>query len=289
MSLNIVFMGTPEFSVPTLHTLIKNKFDVFKVYTQPPKKSKRGQKFNPSPIEEFCKKNKISFNNPPNLNSEEELKIFKKLSPDIVVVVAYGQIIPKSFLDIVKFGFINIHASLLPKWRGAAPIQRAIMNGDKKIGVSIMKIKEKLDSGPVLMSKELELDQNATHGEMEKNKGFFDGDLVRYDKDKKISERAITSYKVLDKNTNSTLLILNPVTGRKHQIRKQLFSIGFPVIGDSKYNFPENKINKYHNLMLHAYSIKFMINEKKYEYSVNIPAYFKKMLLKKRLTLFKNS
>ena len=178
MSLNIVFMGTPEFSVPTLHTLIKNKFNVFKVYTQPPKKSKRGQKVNPSPIEEFCKKNKISFSNPPNLNSEEELKIFKKLSPDIVVVVAYGTIIPKSFLDVVKLGFINIHASLLPKWRGAAPIQRAIMNGDKKIGVSIMKIKEKLDSGPVLTSKELELDQNVTHGEMEKKLSLMGADLL---------------------------------------------------------------------------------------------------------------
>ena len=178
MSLNIVFMGTPEFSVPTLHTLIKNKFNVFKVYTQPPKKSKRGQKVNPSPIEEFCKKNKISFSNPPNLNSEEELKIFKKLSPDIVIVVAYGQIIPKSFLDVVKLGFINIHASLLPKWRGAAPIQRAIMNGDKKIGVSIMKIKEKLDRGPVLTSKELELDQNVTHGEMEKKLSLMGADLL---------------------------------------------------------------------------------------------------------------
>ena len=126
------------------------------------------------------------------------------------------------------------------------------------------------------------------HGEMEKNKGLFDGDLIRYDKDRKISEHAITNYKVLDKNTNSTLLILNPITGRKHQIRKQLFSIGFPVIGDSKYNFPESKINKNKNLMLHAYSIKFMINEKKYKYTVNVPDYFKKMLLKKRLTLFKN-
>jgi len=178
MSLNIVFMGTPEFSVPTLEALINNKLNVVKVYTQPPKKSKRGQKINPSPIEEFCKKNKISFSNPPNLNSEEELKIFKKLSPDIVVVVAYGTIIPKSFLDVVKFGFINIHASLLPKWRGAAPIQRAIMNGDKKIGVSIMKIKEKLDSGPVLMSKELELDQNVTHGEMEKKLSLMGADLL---------------------------------------------------------------------------------------------------------------
>ena len=127
------------------------------------------------------------------------------------------------------------------------------------------------------------------HGEMEKVKGIFADNLIRYDKDRKISERAITNYKVLDKNTNSTLIILNPITGRKHQIRKQLFSIGFPVIGDSKYNFPENKINKNNNLMLHAYSIKFMINDKKYKYTVNEPDYFKKMLLKKRLTLFKNS
>ena len=178
MSLNIVFMGTPEFSVPPLHALIKNKFNILKVYTQPPKKSKRGQKVNSSPIEEFCIKNKISFSNPPNLNSKEELNSFKNLSPDIVVVVAYGQIIPKFFLDIVKSGFINIHASLLPKWRGAAPIQRAIMNGDKKIGVSIMKIKEKLDSGPILMSKEIELDQNATHGEMEKKLSLMGADLL---------------------------------------------------------------------------------------------------------------
>tara|TARA_B100001964_G_scaffold79987_1_gene90275 strand:- start:645 stop:1565 length:921 start_codon:yes stop_codon:yes gene_type:complete len=127
------------------------------------------------------------------------------------------------------------------------------------------------------------------HGEIIKAKGIFSGDLIRYDKNRKVSEHAITNYKILDKNSNSTLLILNPLTGRKHQIRKQLFSIGFPVIGDSKYNIPENKITKNKNLMLHAYSIKFMINEKKYNYTVDVPDYFKKMLLKKKLTLFKNS
>jgi len=168
MSLNIVFMGTPEFSVPTLDLLIKNKFNVVKVYTQPPKKSKRGQKINPSPIEEYCRKNKISFKNPEILNTQAELKTFKELSANLIVVVAYGKIIPKSFLNIPKFGFINIHASLLPRWRGAAPIQRAIMNGDKKIGVSIMKIEEKLDSGPVLASREFDLDKNENHGEVEK-------------------------------------------------------------------------------------------------------------------------
>ena len=168
MSLKIVFMGTPSFSVPVLEALIKNKFSVITVYTQPPKKSKRGQKINPSSIEEISKKNKLNIRNPINLNNDEEFKIFKELSPDMVVVAAYGQIIPKIFLNIPKFGFINIHASLLPKWRGAAPVQRAIMNGDKKIGVSIMKIEEKLDSGPILASKEIELNQNITHGEIEK-------------------------------------------------------------------------------------------------------------------------
>jgi len=168
MPLKIVFMGTPEFSVPTLEALIKNKFNIISVYTQPPAKSNRGQKINVTPIEEFSKKNKLNFRNPKNLNSEEEFKIFKGLSTDLVIVVAYGQIIPKNFLELAKLGFINIHASLLPKWRGAAPIQRAIMNRDTKTGVSIMKIEEKLDSGPVLSVKELDLDQNITYGEVEK-------------------------------------------------------------------------------------------------------------------------
>ena len=138
MPLKIVFMGTSEFSIPTLEALIKNKFDILSVYSQPSKKSKRGLKINPSPIEVFSKKNKLNFRNPKNLNTDEEFNIFKKLSADLVVVVAYGQLIPKNFLNITKFGFINIHASLLPSWRGATPIQRAIINGDKKIGISII-------------------------------------------------------------------------------------------------------------------------------------------------------
>ena len=178
MSLKIVFMGTPEFSIPSLEALIKNKFNILNIYTQPPKKSKRGQKINASPIEEFSKKNNLNFRNPINLNSEKELKIFKKLSADLVVVVAYGQLIPKIYLKTAKLGFINIHASLLPKWRGAAPIQRAIMNGDKKTGVSVMKIEEKLDSGPVLATKELKLDQSSTYGQTEKRLSKIGADLL---------------------------------------------------------------------------------------------------------------
>ena len=178
MSLKIVFMGTPDFSVPSLEALVKNKFNILNVYTQPPKKSQRGQKVNASQIEEFSKKNNLDFKNPVNLNNEEELEIFKKLSADLVVVVAYGQLIPKVYLKTTKLGFINIHASLLPKWRGAAPIQRAIMNGDKKTGVSVMKIEEKLDSGPVLATKELELDQSSTYGEIEKKLSNIGADLL---------------------------------------------------------------------------------------------------------------
>ena len=171
-------MGTPEFSVPALEALIKNKFNVLAVYTQPPKESKRGQKINPSPIEKFSKKHKLNFRNPINLNNDEEFRIFKELSTDLVVVVAYGQIIPKNFLGVAKFGFINIHASLLPKWRGAAPIQRAIMNGDIKTGVSIMKIEEELDSGPVLTIKKLDLNQNSTYGEIERKLSVIGADAL---------------------------------------------------------------------------------------------------------------
>jgi methionyl-tRNA formyltransferase len=178
MSLKIVFMGTPNFAVPTLEALLKNKLNTLIVYTQPPKKSKRGQKIHSSPVEEFCKKNKIIFKNPDNLNNEDDFKFLKELLPDIVIVVAYGQIIPKKFLSLSKYGYINIHASLLPKWRGAAPIQRAIMNGDKKIGISIMKIQEKLDSGPILMLKELNLSQNETYSEVEKKLSVIGANIL---------------------------------------------------------------------------------------------------------------
>ena len=178
MSLKVIFMGTPEFSLPTLKELIKKDFNILKIYTQPPKKSKRGQKINVSPVEEFSRKKQLSLRSPNSLNNDEEFKFLKNLSPDLVIVVAYGQIIPKKFLEIPKFGFINIHASLLPRWRGAAPIQRAIMNQDKKIGISIMKIEEKLDSGPVLSSKEIKLNHNSTFGEIEKKLSILGADLL---------------------------------------------------------------------------------------------------------------
>ena len=171
-------MGTPEFSIPTLNKSIKNKFNILNIYTQPPKKSKRGLKVNPSPIENFSKKNKLNFRNPENLDTPEEYNIFKKLNADLAIVVAYGKLIPKKILGTTKLGFINIHASLLPRWRGAAPIQRAIMEGDKKTGVSIMRVEEKLDSGPVMAFQEIEINKSSTYGEIEEKLAEMGADLL---------------------------------------------------------------------------------------------------------------
>ena len=178
MSQKIVFMGTPEFSTPTLESLVNSNHKILAVYSQPASKANRGQKIIPSKVEILAKEHILNLRTPDSLDNDEEYDYLKKLEPDIVIVVAYGKIIPKKFLNLAKFGFINIHASLLPKWRGAAPIQRAIMNSDKKIGVSIMKIQEQLDSGPILESKEIKLDQNLTHGEIEKQLSILGANLL---------------------------------------------------------------------------------------------------------------
>ena len=162
-------MGTPKFSIPILETIAKSSYKVSCVYTQAPKKSNRGQKINISPIHKCAENLKLTLRNPINLNSEEEFEFIKKLNPDIVVVVAYGQIISKKILDLPKEGFINVHASLLPKWRGAAPIQRSIMNLDTVTGISIMKIVEDLDAGPVIKKIQIKIDESTNTEELSKN------------------------------------------------------------------------------------------------------------------------
>jgi methionyl-tRNA formyltransferase len=161
MPKKIVFMGTPMFAVPILKSLYQNGYPISNVYTQPPQKSQRGQRINKSPIQGIAETLNLDFKTPKSLkDNNEEYESFKKIEADLVVVVAYGQIIPKEFLNLSKKGFINIHASILPRWRGAAPIQRSIMNLDKETGVSIMKIAEKLDTGPVCNTYKINLENN---------------------------------------------------------------------------------------------------------------------------------
>ena len=163
MPKRILFMGTPMFSVPILKSLYQNGYPVTCVYTQPPQRSKRGQKVNKSPVQGISETLNIEFRAPESLkDNQEEYEFIKNHEADLAVVVAYGQIIPKNILSLTKKGFINIHASLLPKWRGAAPIQRSIMNLDKETGISMMKINEELDSGAVSNQYKLEIgDENA--------------------------------------------------------------------------------------------------------------------------------
>jgi len=161
MPKKIVFMGTPMFAVPILKSLYQNGYPISDVYTQPPQKSQRGQRINKSPIQGIAETLNLEFRTPKFLkNNNEEFEYFKSINADLAVVVAYGQIIPKEFLNLTKKGFINIHASILPSWRGAAPIQRSIMNLDKETGITIMKIAEQLDTGPICNTYKINLENN---------------------------------------------------------------------------------------------------------------------------------
>ena len=156
----IVFMGTSIFAVKILKSLYQNGYPIATVYTQAPKKSNRGMRVTKSPVHSISETLSLEVRTPVTLkNNQEEYEYLKDIDADMCLVIAYGQIIPESFLNLTKKGFINIHASLLPKYRGAAPIQRAIMNLEKKTGISIMKINSQLDEGPVCKSYEIDIDE----------------------------------------------------------------------------------------------------------------------------------
>ena len=172
-------MGTPLFAVPILKSLYQNGYPISVVYTQPPQKSQRGQKINKSPIQGISETLNIDFRSPFTLkNNDEEYDFIKKLNADLAIVVAYGQIIPKEYLNLTKKGFINIHGSILPKWRGAAPIQRSIMNLDNEIGISIMKIVEELDSGPVSNIYKIKLEHNNNAQEISEKLSFLAAEKI---------------------------------------------------------------------------------------------------------------
>ena len=165
MSSNIIFMGTPDFAIPALKEINKY-FKLSCVISQPAKKAKRGHNILKSPVQNFAEQNKLIIKTPNRI--EDEYNYLKEINIDLAVVVAYGQIIPSKILELSKNGFINIHASLLPKWRGAAPIQRSIMSGENITGITIMKIEKELDSGPILLSKSIK-SGNLTFGQLEKS------------------------------------------------------------------------------------------------------------------------
>ena len=161
--LKIIFMGTPDFSVPVLTSLLDAGHEVVCVYSQPPRKSGRGQKLRPGPVHAAAQAHGIEVRTPVSLKDVAEQQAFAALDADVAVVVAYGLILPEAVLAAPRLGCVNIHASLLPRWRGAAPIQRALIAGDEKTGVTIMQMDQGLDTGPMLMSEALHIpfDMNA--------------------------------------------------------------------------------------------------------------------------------
>lgn len=157
MLLNLVFMGTPEFAVPSLAEIIANGHNVLRVYTQPPRPSGRGQKLTKSPVHQFADIMGLPVETPESFRKPSIIDALEALDADVACVVAYGQILPQRALDAPRAGCLNLHASLLPRWRGAAPIQRAIMAGDAQTGVQIMQMAKGLDTGDVLLSETVDI------------------------------------------------------------------------------------------------------------------------------------
>ena len=164
--MRIVFMGTPDFAVPTLRALLDAGYEVAAVYSQPPRAAGRGMALRASPVQQAAERAGLAVRTPERLKSAEEQERFRALHADAAVVVAYGLILPRAILEGTRHGVFNVHASLLPRWRGSAPINRAIMAGDTETGVSIMRITEGLDAGPLCLEGRLAIGPDMTAGEL---------------------------------------------------------------------------------------------------------------------------
>lgn len=176
--MKILFMGTPGFAVPCLESLIKAGHNICGVFTQPDKPKGRGHKLTAPPVKEVAIKNNIEVFQPDKIRNAETLSIIKGLEPEIIVVVAYGKILPKEIIDYPKYGCVNVHASLLPKYRGAAPIQWSIINGEKTTGVTTMYMNEGLDTGDMLLKSSTIINDDETSGDLHDRLSFIGADLI---------------------------------------------------------------------------------------------------------------
>ena len=177
MALRLAFMGTPDFAVPTLAELIAQGHDIAAVYSQPPRPKGRGMALEPGPVHKFAEAAKLPVRTPLSLKGAEEQAAFAALDLDVAIVVAYGLLLPKAILDAPQLGCFNLHGSLLPRWRGAAPIQRAVMAGDAETGVMVMRMNEGLDTGPVLMAERVAVGRR-TSGDLTAELSRLGADLM---------------------------------------------------------------------------------------------------------------
>lgn len=178
--MKIIFMGTPDFAVPTLEKLYNSKHEVCCVFTQPDKPKGRGYKLTPPPVKELAQKHNTKVLQPISFkkNADEFINEIKEINPDVIVVVAYGKILPKEVLDIPRFGCVNVHGSLLPKYRGAGPIQWAVLNDEKETGITTMLMADGIDTGDMLLKSATEIGENETAGELFDRLSVIGGDLL---------------------------------------------------------------------------------------------------------------
>ncbi len=179
MPLRVVFMGTPEFSVPSLERIIASGHDVVCVYSQPPRRAGRGMSDRKSPVHVYAETQGIEVRTPKTLKGGDEVQRFAALNADVGVVIAYGLILPEGILAAPRTGCLNVHASLLPRWRGAAPIQRAIMAGDEETAVMIMQMEAGLDTGPVCRTRRIAIGPDTTAGELHDELALLGGELMQ--------------------------------------------------------------------------------------------------------------
>ncbi len=278
MSKKIVFMGTPEFAVPSLKELKNSNYEILTVYSQPANKANRGQKLTKSEVEITSEKLSLNLRTPSLLDNDEEYNFLKSIKPEMVIVVAYGKIIPKRFLNLPKFGFINVHASLLPKWRGAAPMQRSIMNLDHETGITIMKIVEELDAGPIIRQDKIKINENVDTLSLSKllsqlgakslikaMNNIFNGDISFQEQNhkeatyaKKISkEEAQINWNNSAKTILAKINGLNPNPGAWFKYKNQRYKVWKANIANT-YGSPGTIVDKMLTIACKEQSIKIL-------------------------------
>ena len=227
-NLNIVFMGTPEFSVPCLKALAESQDTVCAVFTQPDKPKGRGYKMIPTPVKSAAIEYNIPVYQPLSLrkgeDAEKSLEILNEINPDLIVVTAYGQILPKEILELPKYGCINIHASLLPRYRGAAPIQWCVLNGEPKTGVTSMMMSEGLDTGDMLLKAETDIGANETSQELYDRLSLIGGKLLIE------TVQAIKNGSVTPKKQDDSLSCYSPM------IKKEMSALDFSKSASEIHN-----------------------------------------------------
>lgn len=219
-------MGTPEFAVPSLKILIQNNYEICGVFTKPDKPQGRKQEIVPTPIKLCAQENLIPVFQPEKLKTQETFDLVQKLNPDLIIVVAYGKILPKNIIDFPKYGCINVHGSLLPKYRGAAPIQWSIINGDQVTGISTMFMDESLDTGDILLQSKVSINSEENSEELKQKMSVIGADLLI----KTIKELENNNLKRIKQDDSQATL--SPPLDK--------------ITGDINWNRPSNEI---HNLV----------------------------------------